>query len=162
MKYLKPFNENTDNFKEELQEFCELNLAYLLDEGTKIEIIDFPDNALIGKYNIIVLEIKFPITYWENVKDHMIPFLTRLQNNYQIIETTLGGVRYDAKVKGAIWDFPKPLSETRVLGEFTILPFYIKDIIKDEDVRSLNVRHFSGQVKLDDLVIKELQFFVER
>jgi hypothetical protein len=32
MRYLKPLNENTDNFKEELQEFCELNLAYLLDE----------------------------------------------------------------------------------------------------------------------------------
>jgi hypothetical protein len=47
MKYLKPFNENIDNFKEELQDFCEMNLAYLLDEGTKIEIIDFPDNALI-------------------------------------------------------------------------------------------------------------------
>ena len=147
MRYIKSFNESQDNFKEELQDFCEMNLAYLLDEGTKIEIIDFPDNALI--------EIKLPTTTWEKVKDHMIPFLTRLQNNYQIIETVLGGVRYDAKVKGAIWDFPNPL-------EFTNIPFYVKDIIKDEDVRSLNVRHFSGQVKLDDLVIKELQFFVER
>lgn len=147
MKHLKSFNENVENLPIDLKDFCETNLAYLLDEGTKIEIIDFPDNALI--------EIKLPPTTWEKVKDHMIPFLTRLQNNYQIIETVLGGVRYDAKVKGAIWDFPNPL-------EFTIIPFYVKDIIKDEDVRSLNVRHFSGQVKLDDLVIKELQFFVER
>jgi len=154
MKYLKPFNENVDNFKEELQEFCELNLAYLLDEGTKIEIIDFPDNALI--------EIKLPTTTWDDIKDHMIPFLTRLQNKYKLIDSVFGGVRYDAKVKGAIWNFPNPLSETRALGDYTIIPFYVKDIIKDKDVRSLNVRHFSGQVKLDDLVIKELQFFVER
>ena len=147
MKYLKPFHESQDNFKEELQDFCEMNLAYLLDEGTKIEIIDFPDNALI--------EIKLPTTTWEKIKDHMIPFLTRLQNKYKLIDSVFGGVRHDAKVKGAIWDFPNPL-------EFKIIPFYVKDIIKDKDVRSLNVRHFSGQVKLDDLVIKELQFFVER
>jgi len=154
MKHLKRFNETTDNFKEELQDFCEMNLAYLLDEGTKIEIIDFPDNALI--------EIKLPPTYWDDIKDHMIPFLTRLQNKYKLIDSVFGGVRYDAKVRGAIWNFPNPLSETRALGDYTIIPFYVKDIIKDKDVRSLNVRHFSGQVKLDDLVIKELQFFVER
>jgi hypothetical protein len=149
MKYLKPFNENADNFKEELQDFCEMNLAYLLDEGTKIEIIDFPDNALI--------EIKLPTTTWEKIKDHMIPFLTRLQNKYKLIDSVFGGVRYDAKVKGARTDFLQPGG-----NDFTIIPFYVKDIIKDKDVRSLNVRHFSGQVKLDDLVIKELQFFVER
>ena len=33
MKYLKPFYENTENFKEELLDFCESNLAYLLDEA---------------------------------------------------------------------------------------------------------------------------------
>ena len=35
MKYLKPFNEDilSDKFPEELQDFCETNLAYLIDEG---------------------------------------------------------------------------------------------------------------------------------
>ena len=39
MKHIKRFNEALDeNFREELQDYCELNLAYLLDEGTEIKI----------------------------------------------------------------------------------------------------------------------------
>ena len=43
MKHLKRFNESTDeNFKEELQEFCELNLVYLTDDGAEIQIVEQP------------------------------------------------------------------------------------------------------------------------
>ena len=85
MKYLKPFNENTDNFKEELQEFCEMNLAYLLDEA-ELQIIPIhylgfnnpsKDEHLI---RILLNEPK----HWDDIKDHMIPFFTRLVNKYEI------------------------------------------------------------------------------
>ncbi len=40
MKHLKPFNEAVgDTFKEELKDFCETNLAYLLDDGGEIEVV---------------------------------------------------------------------------------------------------------------------------
>jgi hypothetical protein len=84
MKYLKPFNESTDdNFKEELQEFCEMNLAYLLDEGTEIQIVEQPGGYEgIHLIRILLDEPK----KWDDIKDHMIPFLTRLQNQYDITD----------------------------------------------------------------------------
>jgi hypothetical protein len=36
MKHIKPFK---DNFKEELQDFCEANLAYLMDDGLKVDLL---------------------------------------------------------------------------------------------------------------------------
>ena len=84
MKHLKRFNESTDeNFKEELQEFCEMNLAYLLDEGTEIQIVEQPDGHE-GLHSIRI-HLDKP-KKWDEIKDHMIPFLTRLQNKYEITD----------------------------------------------------------------------------
>ena len=83
MKYLKPFNETVENFKEELQEFCETNLAYLLDEGTEIQIVEQPGgHEGLHQIRILLNEPK----PWNDIKDHMIPFLTRLQNKYEITD----------------------------------------------------------------------------
>jgi hypothetical protein len=41
MKHLKRFNENKENFKEDLQDFCEKNLAYLLDDSV-LSIVERP------------------------------------------------------------------------------------------------------------------------
>ena len=81
MKYLKLFNETVENFKEELQEFCELNLAYLLDDGTEIQIM-FEGYEDLHQIRILLDEAK----PWDDIKDHMIPFLTRLQNKYEITD----------------------------------------------------------------------------
>lgn len=83
MKHLKRFNEATDNFKEELQEFCELNLAYLLDEGTEIQIVEQPGGH--EGLHLIRILLDRP-KKWDHIKDHMIPFLTRLQNKYEITD----------------------------------------------------------------------------
>ena len=94
MRYLKPFNENKDNFEEELKDFCETNLAYLIDEGTQVDITNtgpFNGRSLYG--------IKITSNYkeWSSIKDHMIPFLTRLQNKYNIIPYSDG---HDILVRG--------------------------------------------------------------
>ena len=81
MRYLKPFNENTDNFKEELQEFCELNLAYLLDdEDVEMKIIPSPNPKSKGWRVMILFDQP---KKWDEIKYHMIPFLTRLVKQYQ-------------------------------------------------------------------------------
>ena len=85
MKYLKAFNESLD--RNELREFCEMYLAYLLDKShfnlevfssTKdiliIEILDNPDNTFSGD----------KIFTWLDVKDHIIPFLKMLDKSYDI------------------------------------------------------------------------------
>lgn len=80
MKHLKRFNEATDNFKEELREFCENNLAYLLDEGKLV--VDDSIN------NLVRVQISFDRRYkdWNEIKDHIIPFFTRLTNKYEVVE----------------------------------------------------------------------------
>jgi hypothetical protein len=84
MRYLKPFNESVDdNFKEELQEFCELNLVYLTDEGAEIQIVEQPGGH--EGLHLIRILLDQP-KKWDDIKDHMIPFLTRLQNQYEITD----------------------------------------------------------------------------
>jgi hypothetical protein len=81
MKHIKPFNEALDeNFREELKDFCETNLAYLLDEG----------RLLIEKsITLIRVQLSFDRDKdWDEIKDHMIPFLIRLTNKYEVIEKT--------------------------------------------------------------------------
>lgn len=82
MRYLKRFNESTDdNFKEELQEFCDTNLAYLMDEGGEIQIVEQPGGH--EGLHLIRILLDQP-KRWHELKDHMIPFLTRLVSKYQI------------------------------------------------------------------------------
>ena len=85
MKHLKQFNEDITsfNFEEELKDFCENNLAYLLDEGTEIQIVEQPGGHEGLHLIRILLDEAKP---WDDIKDHMIPFLTRLQNQYEITD----------------------------------------------------------------------------
>ena len=78
MKHLKSFNENTDNFKEELQDFCEMNLVYLVDEELEVRII-----PVVGGVRLLI-ELNQNPQLWNDIKDHMIPFLTRLVSKYKI------------------------------------------------------------------------------
>ena len=80
MKYLKPFNESTENFQEDLQEFCEMNLAYLLDDA-ELQIVPSPGGW--HELHLIRILLNEP-KRWNEIKDHMIPFLTRLDNKYEI------------------------------------------------------------------------------
>ena len=102
MKHLKRFNESVEDVKrQELQEFCESYLAYLIDKGFKVDISKFGLDHETGYFQ----EIKF--TYdnnyflWDRteegdsynrshnisnrikeVKDDFIPFLQMLDNKY--------------------------------------------------------------------------------
>lgn len=79
MRYLKPFNEATDNFKEELKDFCETNLAYLLDDG-RLVVEDSRDN-------LVRVQLNFDRDKdWDEIKDHIIPFFIRLTNKYEVVE----------------------------------------------------------------------------
>ena len=87
MRYLKSFNEGTSFLPEdlnELQYFCETYLAYLIDEGFGIRVRhgSRKDRVRIEFYKG---EIHFPIAFsWDDVKDHIIPFLHMLIREYSI------------------------------------------------------------------------------
>ena len=83
MRYIKPFNEAVgDTFAQDLKDFCEMNLAYLLDEELDISIMLVRGG--LGLSFKLTLELNENPRLWNDIKDHMIPFLTRLSNQYEL------------------------------------------------------------------------------
>ena len=79
MKHLKPFNESIN--KDDMQEFCEMNLAYLMDEGLQVST----DQQYKYRELITSVELSFPEeTLWLKIKDHIMPFLHRISNGYTL------------------------------------------------------------------------------
>jgi len=81
MKYLRKFFESS-NKKEELLNFCNENLAYLLDEGFDVYINDFVECYVI----FISLKRKPFDFYWKDIKNDFIPFFEFLRIKYSIIK----------------------------------------------------------------------------
>lgn len=95
MKYLKKFNESLKisvlepNDIEELKDFCETTLAYLLDDGYNVSVsiryrlnpeknflfvtLGLPEENGYGKFD------------WDDVKDYYIPFLQILVKRYELL-----------------------------------------------------------------------------
>jgi hypothetical protein len=79
MRHLKPFNESIN--KDDMQEFCEMNLAYLMDEGLQVST----DQQYKYRELITSVELSFPEeTLWLQIKDHIMPFLHRISNGYTL------------------------------------------------------------------------------
>ena len=96
MKHLRRFFEAEYSSKkgvdrDELREFCEMNLAYLLDDSNfRLDIEYFDD--MIGQ-DIIVIKLFKMVELspgermttdfeWGEVKDYVIPFIVQLNKNY--------------------------------------------------------------------------------
>ena len=78
MKHLRKFNEDLD--RGEVKDFCEINLAYLLDDGVEVVTQTYYE----GDEQV---KIYFHGDMsWDKCKDHVIPFLTRLVNKYELAE----------------------------------------------------------------------------
>jgi hypothetical protein len=86
MKYLKRIFESTTT--EELQDFCETNLAYLLDDGEFDVLVrdDVYGKKFSGiQYMIHIKKSKLGERFkWKDVKEHIIPFLHVLNREYKI------------------------------------------------------------------------------
>ena len=86
MKHLKKFNESTLD-KEEVQDFCETHLAYLIDEGLEVECYQFNESnkevayITLGyklendSHNLSTYEYNFPS--WDEIKDNISYFFIR-------------------------------------------------------------------------------------
>jgi hypothetical protein len=94
MRYLKRFNEAKsrsyyfsakpeEGELDELKDFCETNLAYLIDEDFVVEV---SNDYTHKNFHISILKegSKYKGFTWEEVKDYFIPFLTHLSRNYSI------------------------------------------------------------------------------
>ena len=82
MKYLKRIFEKSDNSAKSLDEvldFCEGSLAYLLDEGWKLDVKQVDGSNRIW-YNVLISSEEGADL--SDIADYIIPFLTRLVDNY--------------------------------------------------------------------------------
>ncbi len=91
MKHIKPFNESVDNLVEELKDFCETSLAYLIDDGFNISLqlrdkVKYPEKQhIIMTLGMPSNSSRFTLFSWNKVKDHFIPFLQMLVKRYELI-----------------------------------------------------------------------------
>jgi hypothetical protein len=83
MKYLKRFNESVD-FEEKLKDFCETHLAYLLDEGFEVVLLDLDESY--DSEITVKREDKRTFT-WNEVKDHIVPFIIHLNKEYELYKS---------------------------------------------------------------------------
>lgn len=81
MKHLRKFNESVEG-KEELQDFCETYLAYLLDKGFLVIVYELQFCYKITIYKPHHL-LNYPIGFkWEDISDSFIPFVKFLYKDY--------------------------------------------------------------------------------
>ena len=82
MRYLRRFNES---ITDDLQSFCNDNLAYIIDEGFRVKVDRYEDNQV----KIEIHKFYFPNWTkftWDDVKDDVIPFLDILRDKYSFFE----------------------------------------------------------------------------
>ena len=104
MRYLKSFNESVKSSTDEVKDFAEDCLAYLLDDGFEItghhmahddkQIVIWIDKPGPNKG-----QIKTRIGFeWDDIKDYYIPFVQLLANRYQLARfEQIGGVDYPVR-----------------------------------------------------------------
>ena len=152
MRYLKRFNEGQENFKEELQEFCELNLAYLLDDE-ELEARLIP---VVGGFRLLI-ELNQNPQLWSDIKNHMIPFLTRLVSQYELRPyANKGGKNVSIEVtrdlEAAIQNWPHRKSH---------LYYEVPRLINDDTKSGLFDRYGDDFVDVLESYITEFEFIID-
>ena len=85
MRYIKSYNESNSQglTQEDIRDFCEINLAYLVDEELRVIIDDYHKDK---HYFPVILSLRrVSNKSWSEIKDHIIPFLIRLKNQYELV-----------------------------------------------------------------------------
>jgi hypothetical protein len=118
MKYLKRFNESA-NFEERLKDFCETHLTYLLDEGFEVVLKDLDETY---DCEITVIREDQRTFTWNEVKDHIVPFIIHLNKEYELYKSD--DCDDDEYLPVKIGDIGYIQSELSTLYE----PFSIKEI----------------------------------
>lgn len=130
MRYIKGFNEGTEwsNLDlQELKDFCETYLAYLIDEGFGVRV-EHGSSKTKARVELYKDDYFYPAPFdWDEVKEHYIPFYQMLSKSYDIKKTfTFSKVRNDLTVR---FDYRKP---ARQVWETDPKWFSEEEIINDE------------------------------
>ena len=165
MKYLRKFNEDyTQQDLDELKEFCDDHLSYLIDEDYKIFVSDFETNAgsvfqvvvkppkVMRKNNWVrKLETRLKEeeigTPFSHFKDRLIPFVYMLLKDYRLI-TNEEVDRMRLGENEASMGFAKPNNTGRLLNTEMVRVSSLEHLEQVED--DLMVSTFYIRVKKKD------------
>ena len=98
MRIIKLYEDFNPEFKKELQDFCEMYLAYLIDEGFEVKIkeekgdvlvldierVSAFNNYTVGEYGVRNIDNSFR---WSEVSDHFITFYHMLSREYNLVKS---------------------------------------------------------------------------
>jgi hypothetical protein len=129
MKYLRRIFEevNRDEY-EQLKDFCEMYLAYLLDDGDwHIDITMrtsvYPNT---GYYDCMIwrrLETQadgshsYPNSTWDDISDRFIPFFKVLTDNYELVPSVSRSIRDGSLVNNLVDFSGVNVPKERILGD---------------------------------------------
>lgn len=83
MKYLKRIFESSDlSDVNDLQDFCEMYLAYLIDDGFIVDVSRTQFGTFKNSFSIVIRSES--LVSWDQIKDKLIPFLEMLKKNYNL------------------------------------------------------------------------------
>lgn len=103
MKYLRKYNES---FSDDLKEFCEIHLSYLMDLGFKVDITPKPwiTTGEGNYYSLHKLSISKNGEFfsWNDIRDEFIPFYEMLKSNYDLLYIYDVNVSFTSDEKWAV------------------------------------------------------------
>ena len=84
MRYIKLFE---GWLEDDLLEFTQVHLAYLIDDGFKIHVVEDGDERSGFYKRILILKLNDCFT-WEQIKDRFLPYIYMLNKEFLITEVT--------------------------------------------------------------------------
>ena len=142
MRYLKSFNEgfkDVEEKKRQLQDYCDGYLAYLYDEGFRVNITDFKGYGMYLEIMIIkkvdTNRIKFS---FDEVKDYFISFYQMLQQDYDLVDWFGGKANVEAYI-----EVYTSMSE-HYISDYELESDYLNELLgllgRIKDILSINIK----------------------
>ena len=166
MRYLKRFNESVD-LESQLRDFSESYLAYLLDDGYRIQVkpTNLKTQFMIKLYKIDEIneeEYESDEFTWLDVKDSYIPFLHMLNREYDIIDDVIEF--YDGGDDLVEVDVEKVLSgdvlphgrDNESILEILVWVTFDKSIKESVELKTDDVEHYLAYLIDDGFEVKSI------
>lgn len=146
MRFLRKFNESYEG-KEELQDFCETYLAYLLDEDFVVVVEELQNSYEIKLYKLH--RLKYPIGFkWGDISDSFIPFVKFLYKDYNSYGNkciTLFGTNHkynETRIYIHEFKTDSKLGDDHELDieKLNNIPIKYKRMFKETDIKRIEIR----------------------
>ena len=173
MRYLKSFMEAniTDEFLSELQDFCEMNLVYLMDDGLQVSVVKHPVSGEdMDNSHLSCVTLRYPLVTgtfellvqkdWDDIKDSIIPFFTRLERKYNVI--TFGKLPIRVKFDSG-YEMGRNFSQVQITSRRNLVNNRLAD---QTDIQTGYRKNFtvddviSDRLDLGNNLIVEIRFYV--